>query len=96
MELSPVLCNDLGAWDEGGGEEGPRGRGCVCVHIVGSLWCTAETNTILPSNRIQIKKNDSETDNFFQNRRSGYIVGTYWMKTKKNTISLRSPGLQKW
>ena len=25
----------------------------------------------------------------------GYIVGTYWMKTKKNTISLWSPGLQK-
>ena len=29
-----MLCNDLGVWDEGGGEEGPRGRGCVCTELV--------------------------------------------------------------
>ena len=69
----------------------------MCVHRVGSLCCKAESNTILPSNHIQIKKNDSETDDFFQNKRSGYIVSTYWKKTKKkNTISLGPPGLQQW
>ena len=47
----------------------------MCMHIVDSLCYTAETNTILSSNHTQITKNDSETDNFFQNRRGWIYCG---------------------
>ena len=53
------------------------------MHIFDSLCCTAETNTILPSNHTQIKKNDSETDNFFQNRRSGWVYCEHLLDENK-------------
>ena len=43
-ELGPVLCDDLEGWKAG--REAPEG-GDICIHIVDSLCCTAETNTTL-------------------------------------------------
>ena len=43
-ELSSVLRDDLDGCDEG--EEAQEG-GDICIHIAGSLGCTAKTNTTL-------------------------------------------------
>ena len=45
-ELSSVLCDDLGGWDQGAGK-GTLEGGVVRVPMVYSLCCTAETNTTL-------------------------------------------------
>ena len=44
-ELSLVLCDDLDGWDGRWVQE----RESICIYIVGSLYCTAETNnTVKP------------------------------------------------
>ena len=45
-ELSLVLCDDLDGWDRDGWGEVQEG-GNICTHMVDSLHCTAETNTVL-------------------------------------------------
>ena len=40
-ELSSVLCDDLEGWD------GVGVGGDICIHIAGSLCCTADSNTTL-------------------------------------------------
>ena len=46
-ELNPVLCDNLEGWDGvGGGMEVQEG-GDMCIPVVGSCWCMAETNTTL-------------------------------------------------
>ena len=41
-----MLCGDLNGWDGGGGREVQEG-GDICIHIIDSLRCTAETDTAL-------------------------------------------------
>ena len=42
-----MLCDDLDGWDL---REGVREGGDVCIHIIESLRCSAETKTTLYSN----------------------------------------------
>ena len=44
---SSVLCDDLDGWDGGGGGREVQEGGDICIHIVDSLLCTAETNKTL-------------------------------------------------
>ena len=57
-----MLCDHVQWWDMEGGREGDtrgRGYGDICIHIVDSLCCTAETNNMvkqLYSNKDVLKK----------------------------------------
>ena len=51
-----MLCDDLDGWDEGRGGREVQEGGDICLHVVGSLHCTAESNTMLGGNHILIKK----------------------------------------
>ena len=42
-----MLCGDLDRWDGGEGGSEVQEGGDICMHIAGSLHCTAETNTTL-------------------------------------------------
>ena len=42
-----MLCDELGGWDEGRGGRKVQEGGDICLHIVGSLHCIAESNTML-------------------------------------------------
>ena len=57
-KFSSVLCRDLEGRDGGeGGREAQEGRD-VCIHIVDSFNCTAESNTTLQSHYMPIKKKE--------------------------------------
>ena len=45
-ELSSGLCDDRGMGWGAGGRESQEG-GDICIHVVCSLHCTAEINTVL-------------------------------------------------
>ena len=41
-----MLCDDLEGWDGRGGREAKEG-GDICIGVIDSCCCTAETNTAL-------------------------------------------------
>ena len=48
----PMLCDNTEGWDgEGGGREVQEGED-ICIHVVSSRCCMAETTTILGSNYL--------------------------------------------
>ena len=46
-ELSWVVCDDLNGWDRFVGRREVQEGGDICIHIVDSLCCTPEIDTIL-------------------------------------------------
>ena len=53
-ELYSILCSDLNVKEI-------QGRGNIDIRVADLVWCIAETNTILLSNYIPIKKKRCET-----------------------------------
>ena len=46
-ELQPGLCDNLDGWDGMGGARDVQEAGDMCIPMVDSCWCMAETHTIL-------------------------------------------------
>ena len=53
-ELYSILCSDLNVKEI-------QGRGNIDIRVADLVWCIAETNTLLLSNYIPIKKKRCET-----------------------------------